>query len=53
MGRIYGLKNDGEKAIHYLDKADALRAAQLALRSDPRFAFPYYWSPFILVGDWR
>jgi CHAT domain-containing protein len=34
-------------------KAESLRAAQVALRNDPRFAFPFYWSPFILVGDWR
>lgn len=34
-------------------RAEALKSAQLALRRDPRFAFPYYWAPFILVGDWR
>jgi CHAT domain-containing protein len=34
-------------------KADSLRAAQVALRNDPQFAFPFYWAPFILVGDWR
>jgi CHAT domain-containing protein len=34
-------------------KAEALRGAQAALMKDPRFAFPYYWAPFILVGDWR
>lgn len=68
-----------------LDKAEALRQAQLALlrgtikevpadlkrsdlaskqedkfnlpvyRSDPDkpFAHPYYWSPFVLIGNWR
>ena len=34
-------------------KAEALRTAQLALIKNPRFVFPYYWAPFILVGDWR
>lgn len=34
-------------------KADSLRAAQVALRGNPRFAFPFYWASFILVGDWR
>jgi CHAT domain-containing protein len=34
-------------------KAEALKGAQLALMKDPKFAFPYYWAPFILVGDWR
>lgn len=37
-------------------KAEALRQAQLSLlRSNPRskIQHPFYWSPFILVGDWR
>jgi CHAT domain-containing protein len=34
-------------------KAEALRTAQAALLSDPRYAYPYYWAPFIVVGDWR
>ncbi len=32
------------------DFAEALRQAQLYLRSLPRFAAPYYWASFILVG---
>jgi len=34
-------------------KAEALRTAQAALLSDPRYAYPYYWAAFIVVGDWR
>ena len=34
-------------------KAEALRRAQVALLKDPRYVYPYYWAPFILVGDWR
>jgi CHAT domain-containing protein len=34
-------------------RAEALRQAQLALLSDPDTAHPYYWAPFILIGDWR
>jgi CHAT domain-containing protein len=34
-------------------KAQALRRAQLSLLKDPRYVYPYYWAPFILVGDWR
>jgi CHAT domain-containing protein len=34
-------------------KAQALRLAQLSLLKDPRYVYPYYWAPFILVGDWR
>jgi tetratricopeptide (TPR) repeat protein len=35
------------------NKVDALRNAQLTLLNDSRYAFPYFWAPFILVGDWR
>lgn len=31
-------------------KAEALRRARFELRGDPRFAHPYYWAPFVLVG---
>jgi CHAT domain-containing protein len=32
------------------DAPEALRQAQLALRRDPRFAHPFYWAPFVVVG---
>lgn len=31
----------------------ALRAAQVSLMNDKRWASPYYWAPFILQGEWR
>jgi CHAT domain-containing protein/predicted negative regulator of RcsB-dependent stress response len=34
-------------------KAEALRAAQEELMKTPKYASPFYWAPFILVGDWR
>ncbi|MEM9213330.1 MAG: CHAT domain-containing protein [Cyanobacteria bacterium P01_F01_bin.150] len=33
-------------------KAEAFRQAQLALMQDPRFSTPYYWSPFVMMGNW-
>lgn len=36
-----------------LDKTDALRKAQLKLMSEEKFAHPFYWAPFIIIGDWR
>ena len=33
--------------------AQALRAAQIALRADKRWAAPYYWAAFTLQGDWN
>ncbi|MBE9037016.1 CHAT domain-containing protein [aff. Roholtiella sp. LEGE 12411] len=35
-----------------LTKAEALRQAQLALMKNPKYAHPYYWAPFLLVGSW-
>ena len=32
---------------------ESLAAAQRSLRTDPRFAAPYYWAGFVLQGDWR
>ncbi len=34
-----------------LSPAAALQQAQLALRRDPRFAHPFYWAPFVVIGD--
>jgi CHAT domain-containing protein len=34
-------------------KAEALRKAKLALLKDPATSHPYYWAPFILVGNWN
>jgi CHAT domain-containing protein/Flp pilus assembly protein TadD len=37
-----------------ISKAQALREAQLSLaRTHPAFSHPYYWAPFILIGNWR
>ena len=32
-------------------KADALRAAALALLENPRYKHPFYWAGFVVVGD--
>lgn len=33
-------------------KSEALRQAQLSLLSQRRYNHPFYWAPFILVGNW-
>jgi CHAT domain-containing protein/outer membrane biosynthesis protein TonB/Tfp pilus assembly protein PilF len=33
-------------------KAEALRQAQLSLIGDSTTCHPYYWAPFVLVGEW-
>ena len=33
-------------------KAEALRQAQLAQLRDAEYAHPFFWSPFVLIGNW-
>ncbi len=40
-------------AVSEHEAGQSLRTAQLEVMKDPRFAHPYYWAPFNLVGDWR
>lgn len=35
-----------------VSKAKALQRAQLLLLSNPNYRHPYYWSPFLLIGNW-
>jgi CHAT domain-containing protein len=35
-----------------LNRAEALRQAQLALVRSPQFKHPFYWAAFVLVGNW-
>jgi CHAT domain-containing protein len=34
-----------------IGKAEALRRAQAAVRAKPQTAHPFFWAPFVLVGD--
>jgi CHAT domain-containing protein len=36
-----------------LTKIEALRQAQISLLSQPKYAHPFYWAPFILMGNWK
>jgi CHAT domain-containing protein/Tfp pilus assembly protein PilF len=50
MENFYRIRNAKPGTL----KAEALRGAQLALiRDNPSFSHPYYWAPFILIGNWR
>ncbi|MCA1564605.1 MAG: CHAT domain-containing protein [Acidobacteria bacterium] len=31
----------------------AMRASQLAMIARKRYSAPFYWSPFVIVGDWQ
>ncbi len=47
MRTFYSQLAQGKEAI------DAMRAAQLAVMKEPRFAHPFFWAPFDLMGGWR
>jgi len=47
MEAFYARLADGKTT-----KVDALRAAQLELLRNPRTADPFYWAPFVLIGNW-
>lgn len=34
-------------------KIESLRQAQLSLLSQSRYEHPFYWAPFILMGNWK
>lgn len=36
-----------------MTRAEALRQAQLSLLRSPDYQHPYYWAPFVLIGNWR
>jgi CHAT domain-containing protein len=35
-----------------VSRAEALRQAQVALMRNEQYAYPRYWAPFILLGNW-
>ena len=35
-----------------ISKAEALRKAQITLLNNPTYNHPFYWAPFVLVGNW-
>ena len=39
-------------AKSHISKADALRQAQISLIKEYGFKHPFYWAPFVLVGNW-
>lgn len=47
MTTLYGELSRGAEAI------DAMRRAQSAVLTQKKFAHPFFWAPFNLIGDWR
>lgn len=36
-----------------MNKAEALRQAKMSLIEEEGYILPFYWAPFILVGEWK
>ena len=36
-----------------LSKIEALRQSQMALQTQTRYSHPFYWAPFVLMGNWK
>lgn len=47
MADMYAQKLKGKTKI------EALHQAQLDLKQRPEYSHPYYWAPFILMGNWQ
>jgi len=47
------LMADMYRQHQHATKIEALRHAQLSLLDQPRYAHPFYWAPFILMGNWK
>ena len=35
-----------------VNKAEALRRAQLVLLQQPQYRHPFYWAPYVIMGNW-
>jgi CHAT domain-containing protein len=50
--RLLG-KPSGPGASAAVAPSAALREAQLAMIAGKKYSAPFYWAPFVLVGDWH
>jgi CHAT domain-containing protein len=49
VGRFYGELRDNPT----LSRAESLQRAQLHVLQTDRFRHPYYWAPFLMIGNWK
>lgn len=47
------LMNSFYANLKSMNKVQALSKAKEVLRENPKFAFPYYWASFVMVGDYK
>ncbi|ELS02033.1 hypothetical protein Xen7305DRAFT_00017430 [Xenococcus sp. PCC 7305] len=41
-----------ELVINHKEKSQAIRDAQIALLNNSHYQHPFYWAPYVLVGNW-
>ncbi|HEX8331891.1 MAG TPA: tetratricopeptide repeat protein [Segetibacter sp.] len=47
------LMDEFYKNLQVMSKSEALRNAQQTLSRNPKYTHPYFWSAFVLYGEWR
>lgn len=48
------IMDDFYRELHKgVPKAEALQHAQVVILRNPKYSNPYFWAPFIMLGDWR
>ena len=53
MSQFYQeIANSPTKSANKISKAEALRKAQLSLLRQSWYKHPFYWAPYVLVGNW-
>lgn len=62
LGTLWPVADDAAQTImktlysgvvgNHLTKSEALRQAQIKLIKDPEMSHPFYWAPFVLIGNW-
>lgn len=52
IAKFYEELNRATRSGDKVNKAEALRLAQLEILRGEEYQHPYFWSPFILVGNW-
>ena len=62
LGTLWPIADDAAQSVmktfytgitqHGRSKTEALRQAQLELLHQPELSHPFYWAPFVLIGNW-
>jgi CHAT domain-containing protein len=53
MSDFYGRLLSSPTGQKPVPASRAMRDAQLAMITGKKYSAPFYWAPFVLVGDWR